>query len=294
MKKTKVAIIGAGMAGVTAAIYLKRANCDFILLEANEVGGKLNELNEIENYPALGKTSGKDIASSLAKQLRELDIEVTKGNVQTILKNKEGFEITLDTLKIVANKVILATGGAKTKPEIKGEEEYFGSGVSYCAVCDGSFFKGLDVAVIGNGDDIIEEAIYLSGLVNKLYFVCPTKLKASKDAINALTTLAGIEVIENATVTEITGDIMGVNGIIVNGNMISVSGVFPFVGKKSTSQILSNLKPEMNGNFVKTDENMETNIKGLFAIGDLRDKKLRQLVTASSDGAIAAIKASNN
>lgn len=292
MIKNKVVIIGAGIAGCTAAIYLKRANKDFVLIDANDVGGKLNSIKEIENYPARANVSGKEIADSLKEQLNNLDIEVKKANVQTLLKTESGFEVITDAFKVECEKVILASGGGDFSPSIKGEDKYLGSGVSYCAVCDGNFFKGLPVAVLGNGSDTINEAIYLASLASKVYFISPSSLIGEKEAINKLNELANVEIIENESVTEIAGDLMGVTAIKLNNKEIEVSGVFPLIGKKSTSQILSNLKPAMNGNFIITDENMESNIKGLFAIGDLRDKKLRQLVTASNDGAIAATKIS--
>lgn len=289
MIKTEIAIIGAGIAGISAAIYLKRANVDFVLIEGDKIGGKLSELKEVENFPAVAKTSGQEILNSLVNQLHDLNIKITNGNVLTILKSKEGFDVVCDIVKISAKKVILATGTGKISESIIGEEKYLGSGVSYCAVCDGNFYKNQDVAVVGSGEDVIEEAIYLSNIVKKLYFICPITLnEKEKNLLNK----SNIEIIENGEVQEIIGDVLGVIGIILNGNLISVSGVFPYIGKKSTSQILFNLKPNMNGNFVITNENMETNIKGLFACGDIRDKKLRQLITATSDGAIAAVNAS--
>lgn len=286
MKKTKIVIIGAGIAGATAAIYLKRANEDFVLLESNEVGGKLNQITKIENYPGTESTTGHQLMLDLLGQLKNLDIEAQKESVQTILKENDGFEVITNKEKYACEKIILASGVNQKSSLIKGEEEFIGKGVSYCAVCDANFFKGLDVAVIGEGESAIEEALYLAKIVNKVYFISPKTMSGEFKNIN------NIEVIENTSVSEIIGDMMGVTGIRINDKVINVAGVFPYIGEKTTSQIISNLKPSMSGVFINTNENMETNIKGLYAAGDIVNKKLRQLVTASSDGAIAAISAS--
>lgn len=292
MKKFDIAIVGAGIAGLTAAIYLKRSNANFILLEGKFPGGKLTELKTIENYPGLGITTGSDILLGLLKQCRELGIEVIPGNVQTILKEEDGFDVVSDKDHYEVKSVIVATGQYEKGLLIKGEQEYAGMGVSYCAVCDGNFFKGLDVAIVGNNDIALEEGLYLANLVNKLYFVCPdAELSGSLSLLNKVKSLNNIEVILNARVSEIKGDLMGVNKLCLEDRELSVSGVFPYVGNKSSTQILNNLKPEMHGIYVHTNEDMETTVKGLFAIGDLRDKKVRQLVTAASDGAVAALSA---
>ena len=141
MKKTDIVIIGSGIAGISAAIYLKRANADFVLLEGNMAGGMLNQLKSIENYPAMPNTTGADILISLMDQLRFNDIPVTYGNVQTILKEGEGFEVVTDVESYDAKAVIVATGVSQSNNSIPGEEKYAGQGVSYCATCDGNFFK---------------------------------------------------------------------------------------------------------------------------------------------------------
>lgn len=292
MKKYDIAIVGAGIAGITAAIYLKRSNANFILLEGKFPGGKLTELKTIENYPGLGVVTGSDILLGLLNQCRQLGIEIVPGNVQTILKEEDGFDVISDKNHYEVKSVIVATGQYEKGSLIKGEQEYAGMGVSYCAVCDGNFFKGLDVAVIGNNDIALEEGLYLSNLVNKLYFVClDNELIGSSTLLNKVKEKSNIEIILNSKVLEIKGDMMGVNKLVLENREIEVSGVFPYVGSKSSTQILNNLKPEMHGIYVHTNEDMETTIKGLYAIGDLRDKKLRQLVTAASDGAIAALSA---
>ena len=294
MKKTNIVIIGSGMAGLSAAIYLKRANADFVLLEGNLAGGMLNQLKSVENYPAMPNTTGADILIALMDQLRFNGISVTYGNVQTILKEEDGFEVVTDVESYEAKAVIVATGVATSSNSIPGEDKFAGQGVSYCATCDGNFFKGADIAVIGNNNIAIEEAIYLANLANKIYFVCPDEaLQGDAKLIEKIKEYKNIEFLLQTQVQEIIGDDFGVTGIKVNDKIINVMGVFPYVGKKSTSQILNNLKPEKQGIFLKVDEEMKTNIPGLYAAGDIVAKKLKQLVTAAGDGACAATSADN-
>lgn len=294
MKKTNIVVIGSGIAGISAALYLKRANIDFILLEGNMAGGMLNQLKSIQNYPAVPNTSGSDILIQLMDQLRYNKIPVTYGNVQTVLKEEDGFEVVTDVDSYETKVVIVATGAGTTSKTIIGEEKYSGLGVSYCATCDGNFFKGSDVAVIGNNNICLEETIYLAGLVRKIYLVCPDdELNGDLSSINKVKNLNNVEIMTSTEVSEIVGDDFGVNGIIVNGETINVSGVFPYIGKKTPSQLLNNLKPEKNGPFLIVNEEGMTNIPGLYGAGDIVSKKLKQLITAASDGAIAATSAIN-
>ena len=167
-------------------------------------------------------------------------------------------------------------------------------GVSYCATCDGNFFKGADVAVIGNNDIALEEGLYLSNLANKLYLICPDEeLSGSSKLIEKVKSSNNIEILLSSQVEEIVGDDFGVTGVKVNDIIINVMGVFPYIGKKSTSQILNNLKPVKEGIFLKVDESCMTNIEGLYAAGDIVAKKVKQLVTAAGDGASAATAADN-
>ncbi|MBR4377757.1 MAG: FAD-dependent oxidoreductase [Bacilli bacterium] len=292
MKKTDIVIIGSGIAGMSAAIYLKRSNTDFVMLEGNLAGGMLNQLKSVENYPAMPNTTGPEILIALMDQLRFNNIEVTYGNVQTILKQEDGFEVVTDIESYETKAVIVATGVSASSKSIPGEDKFAGQGVSYCATCDGNFFKGADIALIGNNNIAIEEAIYLANIVNKVYFVCPDEnLQGDLSLIEKIKQYQNIEFILNTKVQEIVGDDFGVTGIKVNDKVIDVMGVFPYVGKKSTSQILNNLKPDKQGIFLKVNEKMETNIPGLFAAGDVVSKKLKQLVTAAGDGAAAATSA---
>ncbi|MCQ2801512.1 MAG: NAD(P)/FAD-dependent oxidoreductase [Bacilli bacterium] len=294
MKRTDIVIIGSGMAGISAALYLKRANADFIILEGNLAGGMLNQLKTVENFPAAGKTNGSDILISLMDQLRYNNIPLVYGNAQTILKEDGGFEVVTDVDSYEAKAVIVATGLSQASKTIPGEEKFAGLGVSYCATCDGNFFKGADVAVVGNNNICLEESLYLAGLVKKLYLVCPDEnLNGDKRMIDKINSSENIEIILQSNVDEIVGDDFGVTGIKINGKIINISGVFPYIGKKTSTQILNNLKPEMKGIFVKANEERMTNIPGLYVAGDIVDKKLKQLITAAGDGAAAATSADN-
>lgn len=294
MKRTDIVIIGSGMAGISAALYLRRANADFIILEGNLAGGMLNQLKTVENFPAAGKTTGSDILISLMDQLRYNNIPLVYGNVQTILKEDGGFEVVTDVDSYEAKAVIVATGLSQASKTIPGEEKFAGLGVSYCATCDGNFFKGADVAVVGNNNICLEESLYLAGLVKKLYLVCPDEnLNGDKRMIDKINSSENIEIILQSNVDEIVGDDFGVTGIKINGKIINISGVFPYIGKKTSTQILNNLKPEMKGIFVKANEERMTNIPGLYVAGDIVDKKLKQLITAAGDGAAAATSADN-
>ena len=294
MKKVDIVIIGSGIAGISAAIYLKRANANFVLLEGNLAGGMLNQLKGVENYPSMPNTTGSDILISLMDQLRFNEIPVTYGNVQTILKEGSGFEVVTDVESYDAKAVIVATGVSQKNNSIPGEEKFAGQGVSYCATCDGNFFKGADVAVIGNNNIALEEAIYLSNLAKTVYFVCPDEsLQGDSKLIDGINSKDNVKKLLSSQVQEIVGDDFGVTGIKVNDKVIDVMGVFPYVGKKSTSQVLNNLKPNKAGIFIKVDETMSTNIPGLFAAGDIVSKKLKQLITAAGDGAAAATSADN-
>jgi len=294
MKKTNIVIIGSGMAGISAAIYLKRANAKFVLLEGNLAGGMLNQLKSIENYPAMPNTTGSDILIALMDQLRFNNIPVNYGNVQTILKESDGFEVVTDVESYEAKAVIVATGMNQANKSIPGEEKYSGMGVSYCATCDGNFFKGADIAVVGNNNICLEEAIYLANLAKKVYLVCPDdELQGDLTLIQRIKEYKNIEFIYSSKVDEIMGDDFGVTSIKVNDKIYEVAGVFPYVGKKSTSMILNNLKPEKQGIFIKTNEEMMTNIPGLYAAGDIVAKKTKQLITAAGDGASAATSADN-
>lgn len=292
MIKKDVIVVGAGIAGLTSAIYLKRANIDFVILENLLPGGKLNILKDVENYPGFSKCSGKDILFSLMNQINKLDIKITYGSVVNVLKDEYGFKVVTDKEIYLTKALIIASGIKQDDDSVVGEKEYFGRGVSYCATCDGNFFKNKTVCVYGNNDVALEEALYLSNIVKKLIFICNDEIINGDAFIISKLNKDNVVFYKNAFIKEIVGDMFGVTGIVLNNDeLIKVDGVFPYVGKKSASTFLKNLNLSFNKNYISVDKNMESDIKGLFAAGDIADGAIKQLVSAASDGAIAATSA---
>ena len=286
-------IIGAGAAGLTAAIYWKRSSLSFALLDKGAPGGKLNNIHQIDNYPGLPHVSGPDLAMSFFNQATDLGVEVEYGDVQRVEKEGDVFVISGDFGELRSKTVLVATGTSLSPKGVKGEKEHLGKGVSYCATCDGAFYKGKDVAVIGYQDHAAEDALYLSPLVNRLYFVFPKPLQASEEHERQLKACTNVEWV-NGKLLSVKGDprvdrieIQMESGL----QSISVSGVFPLSDEQSASMFLAPLSPMTEKGFLKVNEARMTSVPGLFAAGDVVDKKLRQIVNAAGEGAEAATSA---
>ena len=286
-------IIGAGAAGLTAAIYWKRSSLSFVLLDKGAPGGKLNNIHQIDNYPGLPHVSGPDLAMSFFNQATDLGVEVEYGDVQRVEKEGDVFVVSGDFGELRSKAVLVATGTSLSPKGVKGEKEHLGKGVSYCATCDGAFYKGKDVAVIGYQDHAVEDALYLSPLVNRLYFVFPKPLQASEEHERQLKACANVEWV-NGKLLSVEGD-PRVDRIEVQTEFglqtISVSGVFPLSDEQSASIFLAPLAPMTEKGFLKVNEARMTSVPGLFAAGDVVDKKLRQIVNAAGEGAEAATSA---
>lgn len=289
MLKVDVTIIGAGPAGLTAATYLARSSKSFVLIDKDAPGGRLNTLPEIENYPGFKSVSGMELANAFIDSASALGVETTYGNVMSVYKENDRFVTKTDMESYESLAVIVATG-ITFAPTIKGEKEFLGKGVSYCATCDGRFFKGKNMAVCGNGDEAIQEALYLAPLSSKLFFICPNKIKGNDKLVSALRYLNNVGILEDSSLDEISGE-SKVSSILVNDKIIDVEAVFPLNGPKSASGFLSNLGLELNKGFIKANSEQETSVPGLYAAGDILDKKLRQVVTAAGEGALAATSA---
>ena len=286
-------IVGAGPAGVTAAIYAKRSNINFKIFEKEMVGGNVVNAFEIENYPGVGKLMGSDLAIKFISDLDALGIDVNYEAITKIEKNDDVFKVTTsENETYYTKKVLLALGTKARKLGVSNEDLLLGRGISYCATCDGSFYKGKDVLVVGGGNSALTEALYLSKIVNKIYLITRHELKGGKKEIQKIKETPNIEVIEFKTVKEVEGNnfVTGVKIIDTNTNeesSLKVDGIFVYIGQLPPTNIVSDFGVLNKNGFIEVDEHYETKIKGLFAVGDCINKVVRQIVTATGDAATA-------
>ena len=300
MRNFDVAIIGAGPAGLTAAVYARRAGLTTVVIEKASPGGQINITDEIENWPGSKKMSGSALGKSFKEHALSFGVELLMTDVKKIEKKQDKKIISTSEGEVEAGAVILATGAHFRKLGVPGEAEFTGMGVSYCAVCDAPFFEGLDVAVVGGGNVAVEEACYLANFASRVFIIhrrdeFRADYAAVKKALgNGKIVPVWDSVVESINGTELVESVTVKNVKTGEAKKIPVSGVFVFIGTEPNTEILkeSNLQVETApGGWVKTTEKMETSEEGIFAAGDLRDKPLRQVVTAAADGAIAAVSA---
>lgn len=296
METYDLIIIGGGPGGIAAAIYAQRARMKLLMVEKAGIGGQIALSDIIENYPGFPALSGPELMAKFEEHAKKEGLEVKNGLVSGIRKENTVFTVEMGKESLAAKSVIVATGAEPSELGIDGEREFFGRGVSTCATCDGPFYRGKDVAVIGGGDTAVKEAIYLSKLVNKVHIVHRRdRLRAEKVLQERILSKDNVEFCWNHTGVEVKGDKQGVTGLEIEHKEtkerreLKVDGVFIFVGLTPSTTFVECDKDKYG--FIKTDENMETSIPGLFAVGDCRVTPLRQVATAVGDGAIAAMKA---
>ncbi|MBI5681918.1 MAG: thioredoxin-disulfide reductase [Deltaproteobacteria bacterium] len=285
-------IIGGGPAGLTAGIYAKRAKLNTVLVEKGAVGGQIAVTDVIENYPGFPSISGWALMERFEQHARGFGLEVKQTEVLSI-KDKGACKILKTSEYDMETKaVIIATGAKPRYMGVPGEKEFIGKGVSYCATCDGPFFKGQDVLVIGGGDTAVKEAVYLSKIAKKVYIAHRRdQLRAEKIIQEKAISTPNIEVLWSHIIQEIKGG-SGVEKVVVKNlkdnsiKEIDVQGVFVFIGLNPNTDFVS-VEKDNNG-YIITNENMETSVKGIFAAGDCRVTPLRQVSTAVGDGAISA------
>lgn len=282
-----IIIIGAGPAGLTAAIYGARANKKVLVLEALNYGGAIINTPNIENYPVEESISGFDFATKLYNQVINLGVEVKFEKVININKN----EVETNKSKYNTKTTIIATGLNNRKLLLPNEDKLLGKGISYCATCDGAFFKEKDVAVVGGGNTALEDALYLSNICNKVYLIHRrNSFRADDITVEKVLDKKNIEVLYDTVVTKING-IDHIESIELNNDkIITIDGLFIAIGKVPNIDFINNIDLTEDG-FIKADELCHTSIENIFVAGDIRNKNLRQLVTATSDGAIAATEA---
>ena len=290
-----IIIIGAGPAGLTAALYARRAMKNVLVLEAFTPGGQIINTIDIENYPAAPHISGVDFSNNLFNQVKELECDIKFERALDIknLKTKKQV-ITKDNI-YEAKTIIIATGNENRKLGLENEEDLLGHGVSYCATCDGSFFKGKDVAVVGGGNTAIEEALYLSDICKSVSIIHRRdEFRAEKKLINKLKQKKNIKFYFNSKVTKLNGKrfLTGIE-IVTNDveSILDVSALFVAIGRIPETENFKKIVDAKDNGYIIAGEDCHTNVDGIFVAGDAREKDLRQLVTAVSDGAISAIEA---
>lgn len=294
-------IIGGGPGGYTAGIYAQRAALKTVLIEKSIPGGQLNNTDEVENWPGTEKISGSELAINFSRHAAAYGLEVMNHEVVAVEPGLEHHSVRLDNGEtIAAHAVILATGGSPKKLGVPGEAQYYGRGVSYCAVCDGFFFRDKTVVVVGGGDSALEESLYLAKLARQVY------IAHRRDAFRAGMILQQrvhneqrITVLWDTVITEIQANEQGVNGVLTQNTKdgstsgLATDGVFVFIGFEPNNSLVPAGTKMNAGGYVVTDDKCETNMPGIFAIGDLKEKYAKQIITAAADGCTAALAAAH-
>ncbi len=305
MEKTKCLIIGAGPAGYTAAIYASRADLKPVLYQGMEPGGQLTTTTEVDNFPGYPEgIDGPKMMEDLQKQAERFGADIRWGVVTELDTTEHPFKVKVDDgTELLAETVIIATGATAKYIGLESEEKFKGGGVSACATCDGFFYKGKDVAVIGGGDTAAEEATYLANLCRKVYLIHRRdELRASKAMQNKVFNAPNIEVLWNHEVKEIVGTEQGFTkaldgAILVNNKTggekkIDIEGFFVAIGHKPNTEIfVGKLEMDKTGYLKTKADSTATSIPGIFAAGDVQDKHFRQAITAAGTGCMAAIEA---
>ena len=285
-----IIIVGAGPAGLTSALYALRANKKVLILEAKTYGGQIVNASLIENYPGIENISGFDYATTLYNQVKNLGGEI---KFETVIRVEEDRSVTTTKATYKAKSVIIATGSENRKLNIDRENELVGSGVSYCATCDGNFYKNRDVAVVGGGNTALEDAIYLSNLCNKVYLIHRRdEFRGEIKYADEIKKIENIELVLNSQVKTINGENRVESIDVINNDgttrTLVVAGLFIAVGQAPKNEIFKNVVDLDDKGYIISDDGVHTKTKGIYVAGDTREKDLRQLTTAISDGAIAA------
>ena len=299
-KKYDVIVIGAGPGGLTAGLYASRANLSVLILDRGIYGGQMNNTAEVENYPGFKSILGPDLAEKMYQGATQFGAEYAYGSVEKVEVNGDLKQVITDSETYEAPVVIIATGSQYRKLGGEGEVEYAGRGVSYCAVCDGAFFKDQPLAVIGGGDSAVEEGGYLAKLASNVNIIHRRdQLRAQKILQERAFANDKIDFTWDTVVTKINGDGQKVTSVSTHNKKtgedgeLKVNGVFIYVGVIPLSEPFKELGITDEQGWIKTDELMQTSLPGVYAIGDVRAKELRQITTAVGDGSIAGQQAFN-
>ena len=290
-----VIIVGAGPAGMTAAVYTSRASLSTLMLERGVPGGQMANTEEVENYPGFDHILGPDLSNKMFDHAKKFGAEYAYGDIKEIVDGEDFKIVKTGSKEFKARAVIITTGAEYKKIGVPGEKELGGRGVSYCAVCDGAFFKGKDLVVVGGGDSAVEEGVYLTRFANKVTIVHRRdELRAQKILQQRAFDNEKVDFIWNHTVKEINdkdGKVGSVTLVSTEDGKetdFEADGVFIYIGMLPLTKPFANLGIINSEGYIETNEQMETKVPGIFAAGDVREKQLRQIVTATGDGSIAA------
>ena len=292
-----IIIVGAGTAGLSAAIYGVRAGKSVLVLESKTYGGQIINSPEVENYPGIAKTSGFEFATALYEQAEGLGAEIEFEEVVRVEKQGADFVVYTEDREIPCHSVVLATG-AKNRPlGVEREEMMIGAGVSYCATCDGAFFRGKKTAVVGGGNTALEDAEFLSNFCEKVYVIHRRdEFRGEQWLVNALVKKENVEFVMDSVVTELIGE-RSVEGVRVKNvktdevRELDVTGVFVAIGQMPDNHAFASIVDLDKGGYIKGQEDCKTSCDGVFVAGDCRTKVVRQLATAAADGAVAGLAA---
>ena len=295
MARYDIAVVGSGPAGLTAALYARRAGKSVLILEKENFGGQITFSPKVENYPTRQAISGAELSEQMIEQVQAQGAELEMDEITSIAKDADGFTLKGAYGQYQAKAVILATGSKHRTLGLENEEKLVGAGVCYCAVCDGAFFKGQDVAVVGGGNTALQDTVLLAEICRSVTVVQNLPYLTGEQALqDKIAALPNVKIIVNATVDKlIGGDALTGLQITHEGNAetLAVTGVFVAIGQKPENDAFSELAQLDDYGYLQADERCLTKTEGLFVAGDCRTKAVRQVVTASADGAVAALAA---
>ncbi|AUJ79276.1 thioredoxin-disulfide reductase [Bacillus siamensis] len=290
-----VIIIGAGPAGMTAAVYTSRANLSTLMIERGIPGGQMANTEDVENYPGFESILGPELSNKMFEHAKKFGAEYAYGDIKEIVDGKEYKTVKAGSKEYKARAIVISAGAEYKKIGVPGEKELGGRGVSYCAVCDGAFFKNKELVVVGGGDSAVEEGVYLTRFASKVTIVHRRdKLRAQSILQARAFDNEKIDFEWNKTVKEIheengkVGRLTLVDTVTGEEEEFKADGVFIYIGMLPLSKPFENLGITNEEGYIETNDQMETKVPGIFAAGDIREKSLRQIVTATGDGSIAA------
>ena len=284
-----IIIVGGGPAGLTAALYAARANKKIVVFEAKSLGGQIVNAHLVTNYPGMKSMSGSEFAENLYNQVKDLGVDIKFETVLSIDKDKN---VITNKGTYKAKSIILSTGADNRKLNIENEDKLVGKGISYCATCDGNFYKDKEVAVVGGGNVALEDALYLSDIASKVYLIHRRdSFKGSELTLKEIEKKDNIEILYNSVIKKING-VDKVESIIINNNeqeqTIKIDCLFVAIGQEPKNIVFKNVIDIDDKGYINTKDGVHTNVDGIYVAGDARDKLLKQLTTAVSDGSIAA------